>query len=182
VIPFERLVALSLGELSEEETLAAEEHVLGCSECASALERLVELREGVVVATRSGRAPFLAGHVLAERLDREGLVTRRYEVDSGGEVACTVGARDVYTLVGLGFDAEGVRRIDLSLGSPDGSCIRDVPFDPERKEVVYLQPAEFIRTLPSRRKTFRLFAVDGDESALIGEYVFDHTAYDPSAG
>jgi hypothetical protein len=178
VIPFERLVALSLGELPEEVTLAVEEHVLGCSECASVLERLVELRESVAAATRNGRTPFLAGHLLTERADREGMVTRRYEVNSGGEVACTVGARDVYTLVRLGFDAEGVQRIDLSLDAPDGSRIKDVPFDPERREIVYLQPAEFLRTLPSSRRTFRVFAVDGDESTLIGEYVFDHTAYE----
>ena len=176
MIAFERLAMLALGELREEEAAQVEEHVLGCDGCAALVERLVDLGESVSAQARAGGAGMLASRELVALLDRDGLVTRRYDIVAGGQVACTVNARDTYTAVTLAMDPRGARRIDLLHDSPSASHrIEDVPFD--ASGIAFAQPAEYLRTLPTERKTIRLVAVDGAEERLLGEYVLNHTGY-----
>jgi hypothetical protein len=95
---------------------------------------------------------------------------------SGGEVNCTVAARDVYTRMRLALDTRGLRRIDLLYESPSASYrIVDVPF--EAGEVVFVQPATYLRTLPSERKTVRLVAVEDGSERVLGVYTLNHTAF-----
>jgi hypothetical protein len=179
VIAFERLAMLALGELPEAERTEVEEHVLGCDHCASVLEALLDLGDVLPRVVRSGGGRMLPGRALVERLDSEHLVTRRYRVDAGAEVACTVDARDVYTAIHLGgVDTRDVKRIDWLYDSPSSSYrVEDIPFQPGDREIVFVQPATYVRTLPSERKTIRLVAVDDTGDRLLGEYTLNHTAF-----
>jgi hypothetical protein len=180
VIAFERLAMLALRELPEHEALEVEEHVLGCDGCAAILEGILDLGDRIAEVTRSGGAFLLAGPTLVERLVRDRMVTRTYRASPGGQVHCTVDAGDVYTAMHLALDTRGLRRIDLLYGAASGGYrIDDVPFDPDGGEVVFVQPAEYLRTLPTERKTIRLIAVDDAGERVVGEYVLNHTAYRP---
>ena len=181
MIPFERLAMLALGELPEGERGEVEEHVLGCDACASVLEALLDLGEALPEVVHAGGGPMLPGRALVERLDAEHLVTRTYVIDPGGAVACTVDGRDVYTAVRLrGLDTRNVTRIDWLYESPSARHrVEDVPFRPGDDEVVFVQPATFLRTLPSERKTIRLFAVDDAGEREMATYTLNHTAYRP---
>ncbi len=180
MIAFERLAMLALGELPEAQATEVEEHVLACDTCASLLESLVELGEVLPRVVRAGGGSMLAGRGLVELLDRERLVTRRYTVAAGAQVACTVDARDVYTAVHLAVDTTGVRRIDILYESPTARYrLEDVPFEPDDRELVFVQPADYLRTLPTERKSIRLVAVDDAGERLLGEYTLNHTAFSP---
>ena len=172
MIPFERLAMLALGELPEEQRPEVEEHVLGCDQCASVLEALPRV-------VRAGGGRMLPGRTLVELLEREHLVTRTYRIDAGGEVACTVDAQDVYTAVHLGgVDTRGVKRIDWLYDSPSAHYrVEDLPFQPGDRELVFVQPATYLRTLPSERKTIRLVAVDDAGERVLCEYTLNHTAF-----
>jgi hypothetical protein len=179
VIAFERLAMLALGELPVEEAVVVEEHVLGCTGCAAVLERLLELGERIGEVTRHGEAFLLAGRPLVDQLQAEGMITRRYEMGPGGEVSCTVDARDIYTCMCLKLDARALRRIDLIYEAPSARYrVEDLPFGPD--EVVFVQPATYIRTLPTERKTIRLMAVDDEGERAVATYVLNHTAFRPS--
>ena len=180
MIAFERLVMLARGELPEDETLAVEDHVLGCDGCAALLERLLDLGDAIAQVTRTGGAFLLAGPALVNRLEQQRMVTRTYRIAPGGQVSCTVGAQDVYTAMHLALDTHGVERLDLVYESPSASYrVEDLPFDPAGGELVFVQPAEYLRTLSTERKTLRLVAVDDEGERVVGEYVLNHTAYVP---
>jgi hypothetical protein len=180
VIPFERLAMLALGEQAEAEAAEVEDHVLGCSGCAAILESLLDLGDHLAAITREGGTPVLAGRALVERLERDRMVTRTYRMAAGGQVACTVGAEDIYTAVYLALDTRGLGRVDIFYDAPSSKYrIADVPFDPASGEIVFVQPAEYLRTLPTERKTLRVLAVEDGEERLLAEYVLNHTAYSP---
>jgi hypothetical protein len=179
MIAFDRLAMLALGELPQEEAAAVEEHVLGCDECAARLERMIDLGQGLSALARAGSTGgLLAGEAIVELLEREHLVTRRYRIAPGGQVACTVDAGDVYSAMYLAADTSGARRVDWIYHSPTaGYRVEDVPF--HAGGVTFVMPAAYLRTLPTQRKTIRLVAVDDTGERLLGEYVLDHTAYSP---
>ena len=180
MIAFERLAMLALGELPPQEAEQVEDHVIGCDGCAAVLERLLDLGDRIEEVTRVGAAFMLAGHALVGRLERDGLITRSYEIGPGGQVACSVGAPDLYTRMRLALDTAGVRRIDLLYESPSAAYrVADVPFDAASGEVVFAQPGDYLRTLPTERKTVRLVSVEDGADRLLGEYVLNHTAYVP---
>jgi hypothetical protein len=176
VIAFERLAMLALGELPDAEAAEVEDHVLGCDECAARLERLVDLGQSISALARAGSGGMLAGRELVALLDREGLVTRKYAMPAGGQIACAVDARDIYSAIHLTLDTRGARRVDLLYDSPiAGYRIEDVPFD--AGGVTFVQPGDYLRTLPTQRSTIRLVAVEDAGERPLGEFVLNHTGY-----
>jgi hypothetical protein len=98
----------------------------------------------------------------------------------GDEIACTVEANDVYSVLRLRVDTLGARRIDLVFEASGASHrYPDVPVDADPGELVYVQPGEYLRTIPSGRKTLRLIAVEDAGERVLGEYRLDHTAFVP---
>jgi hypothetical protein len=143
------------------------------------LERLLELGEDVRSLARLGAAPLLASRALVGRLENAGLVTRSYRVDPGGEVACTVDHRDVYSALLLSADTQGSRRVDFVYESTWRNFrVEDIPFDPDG--VAFVETAERLRAAPSGSRRLRLVAVDEKGERILGEYVLVHTAYSPS--
>ena len=179
MIPRERLLALALGEIEGDEAAAVEDHVLGCSTCAADLERLLDLRNAIPALVRAGKVRVTVTPALLERLEREGLVTRTYEIAPNQAVSCTVGATDVYTAVHLlGLDLAGVTRVDLIVSlHPHEVRFEDVVFDAAHGRVVYAQRADFIRTLATGRHGIRLVSVEAGGDRELARYHLDHTAY-----
>jgi hypothetical protein len=179
MIPHDRLVGLVFGELDDAEQRRVEDHVLGCSGCSAALERLLALRSAVSEAVRAGAVTMIITPGLLERMRREALVTRTYVIPPGGSVACSVGAGDIYTVVDLrGADLSRVSRLDVAIEATSRAYrIEDVPFDRARGVVLVAQRAATIRTLPSGAHTIRLLAVDEGRDREVGRYTMNHTAF-----
>jgi hypothetical protein len=172
MIAIECLLAGALGELDGDVEREVDEHILSCGSCAATYTSLVRLGPEIAALVRAGNASMPITRTLADRLEREGLVTRRYLLTPGAIVPCTVGAEDIYSLTTLEADLSKAQRVDLIRGE---QRISNVPFD--GGAVRLLTSAEVIRSVPTMKLPFRLVAVDaGGHDRLIAEYTLDHTA------
>ena len=176
MIAVERLIASALDELSADAQAEVEEHVLSCGHCAALYAWFLRLGPAVDELVRSGTVGMPVTRSLAQRLDADGLITRRYVLEPGKPVPCTVGPEDVYSLTTYHVDLAGVSRVDLIRA---GQRIPDVPFDVEAGRVYMLSGADALRSLPSMRLQLQLVSVDESGDRTLGDYVLDHTAPAP---
>src|SRR5205085_7724631 len=116
VIDIDRLIASVFDDLEPADEIAVEEHILSCSACAHIYHGLVRTGRSVAELVRHGSVSMPITAALAERVEREGLVSRRYRLTAGAIVPCAVGADDVYSLTTLEGDFSGAARIDLIRG------------------------------------------------------------------
>jgi hypothetical protein len=132
--PLQTIVAWHLGEASEADADAFEEHLFECDRCLQRTERI----DAMVRSLRSTVPPVLT----AERRRRlEETVSPLPKVPVEPAAAATI---QFQTGMEIGFwllssDLEGVERVDCDLMALDGSPLisfPDVPFDAERREVV----------------------------------------------
>jgi hypothetical protein len=173
MIEHDRLLASALGEIDDDEV---EEHVLACGACAALYASFVRLGSAIAVLVRSGGAMMPVTRALKERLEAERLVTRRYELQPGKIVPCTVTADDIYSLSTYHAPLDGVLRLDLVRGE---QRLVDIPFDAPLGRVYMLMRADMLRRLPSLRMPLRLVAVAPEGERTIGEYALQHTAFVP---
>jgi anti-sigma factor RsiW len=173
MIATDRLVALALGELSGDAELEVETHVLSCGSCARRYASLLRMGPAIAELVRDGSAMMPVTCALAERLDAEGLISRRYELEPGKPVPCTVGPDDVYSLTTYHVDLAGVSRVDLIRF---GQRLSDIPFDAGAGRVYVLTAASVLRKLPTQRVPLQLVAVEAGGERVLGDYVLDHTA------
>lgn len=174
MIPLEELIASALGELSSEADQQVEEHVLSCGACAGRYQALLRLGPAIRALVQEGEAMMPVTLALARQMEDQGLVTRRYVLTPGLEVACAVAADDVYTLVTYEAALDNVSRLDLIRGA---DRLRDVPFDASAGRVCMLLPGESLRRMPTQKQTVRLIAVDGGADRLIAEYTLAHQGF-----
>ena len=179
MIALERLIALSLDELSGAELDEAELHVLSCSSCARTLETLVQLGSATRALLRDGKVMSFLLPAQSARLDALGLISRRYRLEPDEVVPCSVGVDDIYLLTELQADLTGVTRVDLVFrpehGVP-GHRFNDVPFDAASGMVAFVNRGDVVRQVPTTAIHLELFAVDGERERLLHKYVLDHDA------
>ncbi len=173
MIALDRLIACALGDLSGDDELAVEEHVLSCDACARRYASFVRIGPAIAALLRSGSASTFLTRDLVARFEAEGLVTRRYELEPGRRVPCTVDGSDIYALATFHADLRGVERVDLERM---GQRVTDVPFDPTTGRVYMITSCDFIRSLPTMEFPLRLIAVDAHGDRTLGDYLLDHTA------
>jgi hypothetical protein len=173
MIALDRLISCARGELSGDAEQEVEEHVLSCSRCALRYASFLRLGPAIAELVRGGGVTMPVTRALAERLDAEGLISRRYELEPGTAVPCTVGPDDVYSLTTYHVDLAGVSRVDLVRF---GQRVPDIPFDADAGRVYMLTRAEVLRTLPTMRVPLQLVAVEAEGERTLGDYVLDHTA------
>ncbi len=96
-------------------------------------------------------------------------------------VACSVGATDVYTAVHLlGVELAGVTRVDGVFSLAEGELrYEDLPFDAEKRRVVFVQRADWIRTMPGGIRDIKLVSVEPSGDRELARYRLNHTAYVP---
>lgn len=178
MIPLERLAAHALGDLDGRASDEVDEHVLGCTQCAEKLERLLAIGAAVrSVVNRGGVRVGVTPAMLGD-MKREKLVTRTYHVPRNGSVACTVDASDVYVLAELEAELSGVERVDVIKKRGDHvTRMRDMPFDRARGIVALVLPGDYLRAQPSGLDEVTVLEVDANGERTLGQYAFNHTAY-----
>lgn len=178
MIAVDELAALAVGDLDGEALDAVEQHVLACGACAATLERLIALGDGVRALVAAGRVNLNLTADLVARLDGAGLVSRTYRVTEGATVACAVGADDIYALTVLEAPLADAMRVDVIAETPIGAWrFDDVPFDAEAGLVQLVQRSDLIRTYPSMRIEFRLFASGKSDTRQLGPFTLEHTGF-----
>jgi len=78
----------------------------------------------------------------------------------------------------------GVSRLDaISYGSTDAAAevFHDIPFNAASGKVVLTPNTARLRLMPSHQHRVRLVAVDAGGERVVGDYTFNHTAFDRRA-
>jgi hypothetical protein len=179
MIPLDDIVGLIAGDLSPERADQVEEHLFGCSTCSAAAAWLASLGDAVRTLAHDGRIELIDTHAFREQLERDGIPFGFYRLTPNQEVACSVGAAEVYNLLELEADLRGVSRVDGEMFGPGGvvlQTLNDIPFTPERNLVVIAARADRLRRMPDTRFSVRLTAVDGEVRRVIADYFLDHHA------
>ena len=183
-IAFGTLVEYWLGELDEATELRLDEHLLGCGACSAALAEIVALAGGIRTAFERGAVRAFLSDAFVRRLVAAGVRLREYRVPLNGSVDCTVTPEDDLVVSRLEAPLAGVTRLDaavrLAQDAPE-QVFHDIPFDAGRGEVVVAPSIAHLRTLPSYQHRVRLIRVEPGAEQVIGEYVFNHTAWTPAA-
>jgi hypothetical protein len=173
MIALDRLIDLALGADDD----AADEHVLACGACASLLERLLAIGDGVRALVAAGKISTIASGELVDAMIAAKLLTRHHVIAAGAIVPCRITADDLFSATHLLGSFEGIARVDVIRTTPAGrDRIADVPVDRVRNEVHLITSATAIRPLPSMHLRFELVAVSDDGERTIGTYTLDHTA------
>ena len=181
-IDLEKLVAYWLGDLPAAEGETVEEHFFACASCASRLEWLAALSDGVGATVRRGRAGLFVSGRFIEALTQAGLRLREYRLDAGGSVNCTIRTDDDAVVSRIRAPLANVKRLDaLRRVSVDGvdepeERLADVPFDAAAGEVLFIPTPSALKKMPSHTLRLRLVAVDEAGERALGDCTFRHTA------
>ncbi len=178
-IPFEILLDYWLGDPDPDDVGGVEAHLFECAECSAELEAVAALAEAV---RRLGRDARLRGGLapdVLERLEHDRRTVRRYHAEAGDHIHCSVGSEDDLLVLELSADLEGVERVDLQYVAEDGTPLERAAELPvvRGRTVVWAEPGDAIRALPSCTFRVRLLAVDPDGERAVAEYTLHHTGY-----
>ncbi|HZH43287.1 MAG TPA: hypothetical protein VEY50_04320 [Lysobacter sp.] len=166
------------GDTDAAATEAVDAHLMHCDACGAEVDALAALTRAVRGAFAAGALGAVVAADFVARLAARGLRVREYRVPRDGSVFCTVAPDDDVLVSRLEAPLHGVRRLDVVEEAPHGARRReDVPFDPERGEVVLAVRLALVRALPEHALRLRLLAVDEDGSREIGHYTFHHTPW-----
>lgn len=172
------------GDGAADQTARVEAHVFECGDCTARLERLASLGAGLAEVVRLGRVSGIVSRTLVNRMQRDGLRVRLYAVSPGETMPCAVFPADDLVVAALRADFSGVDGAMLSVRGPDNSTMSefdDIPVSTSEGDVLWALPGAVAQQFPSMRLQLTLTST-GTERAVLGEYVLEHLAADPSAG
>ena len=108
-----------------------------------------------------------------------GLRIREYRIAAQGGVFCTITPDDDFVCGHLEVQLAGVTRVDAIMeqttaGAATTHRLADIPFNPEKGEIITLPNASDLR--PVREATLRvtLLAVEPAGERQLGVYTFNH--------
>jgi hypothetical protein len=179
-ITLDTLAGYWLGELDAGAEAPVAEHLLGCEHCSAALQRLVDLGDGIRALTSRGLLRTVVSDDFVKRLADGGLRVREYAVARNGSVNCTVAPDDDVVISRLQAPLADVERLDLLVLDAAGGAaerLQDIPFDRATVEVVLAANVQQLRRLPRMVMRMRLVAVERGGQRVLGDYSFDHTPW-----
>jgi hypothetical protein len=169
-IPFETLVDLWSGDLSDSESV--EEHIFACDDCAAASAQLDRL-----IGSLLHLVPPVLTRSLRDRLEAGGLKILEMGFDAGARGEAYFAADLDLLVFALRAELANVQRVDLDV--LDGStgqvhfAFTHVPFDASRGEVLVACQQHF-RDYPGGDPEFRIYAVEAGARRQVGSYVIKH--------
>ena len=174
----ETVAAWLLGDLTDEEGSAFEEHYFGCEACFDRAERM----QGLILKLETALAPILTANRLATLETRRGSLPTVH-VQPGESGTVRLGGTHSLAVWALHCELAGVTRVDFEAQRETGEALftfRDVPFDAERGQVLLPCHVHYYR-VPSAPPRFfaRLNARDSSGSRPLGEYLLNHELENP---
>jgi Putative zinc-finger len=168
------LIDYAIGELSEAEHAATEEHLFSCADCGARANEFEALASAIGPAIRSGEVGgVLTDHVL-NRLEREGVRVRTFTLSPGASVPCAVWDDDELMVTRLrgNFGSEftlSQRVAGTEVGRTTGQFTVSAP-----GEIIHVLPAAWVRQLPVVEVELLLTVHEGGEQREVGRYVLHH--------
>lgn len=178
-----RLIDYWAGDLPQHEADLFEEHLLACESCTRRLEEFAAYATGISRLAREGAIRVVVSSEFLELAERAGLRVRQYAPSAGGSVQCTATPSDDLLVARLAAGLAGASRIDLARCDANGvevERLRDIPFNPERLEIILTEPVAPARTAPRQTLLMKLIAVEDSGERLLGTYTFNHSPYIPT--
>lgn len=182
-IEWATLIDYWLGELPPDSEAGIEAHYLCCAECSRRLERLATLARGIGDLARTSGVDMVINDEILLRLKQDGLKVREYHVPNNGSVNCTVAPEDDFVIGRLEAPLSGLGRVDLLTLDSEGNTLyrqQNVPFLADSGGVIMAPGIEKLRAMPASTLHFRLLAVDDQGERILGDYIFNHSPYEPN--
>lgn len=181
-LALDTLVAYHLGELAPEEEGRVEAHYFECETCAARLRFVESLAREVAAVIREGRVSAGVTSAFAKLAAERGVTLRRYDVEIGESIHCTVAPEDDLVITRLGVPLPPGTPVDLETEvAPVGSdsvlrfVTPDLTVDAESGGVIFAQASESLRSYPKSRVVLRVRARESGE--LFGPYTLHHTPW-----
>jgi hypothetical protein len=168
------------GELPGPAEAEVDEHLLACDACGARMARLIQIGDAVRGLVHRGALSLGLTSAFLERLERDGLRVRHYQVQPGGSVRCTAGPDDDLVAMRLTGAFRPGERVDLVFPRESGILAgrrEDMPVDHLRGEVLFVEPADVIRRLPAHVSVIHLYGVGEGRPRVIGEYTLHHSPW-----
>ena len=170
------LTDYAAGELPEAEAAAIEEHLFSCADCGARAAELDALVRAIRPAVRSAEVGGFVTDAVLNRLARDGVRVRTFTLSPGAVVPCAVWDDDELMVLRLRADFGGASEFTLSqrvagteVSRAMGQVVAGAP-----GEVVYAQPAAWIRQLPVVDVEVGLTAHEGGEDRPVASYTLVH--------
>lgn len=170
------LVDYTAGELPETEAASVEEHLFTCAGCAARAADLDGLVHGMRMAAAAGDVVGFVTDDVLNRLARDGVRVRSFTLEPGAVVPCAVWEGDDVMVLRLRSDFGNAMEVTISRRVPGGEVSRVTGplVRPASGEVLFADPADRIRALPSVAVEISLTAHDGDRERVVGTYTLLH--------
>jgi anti-sigma factor RsiW len=170
------LIDYAAGELPESEAAAIEEHLFSCADCALRAAELDSLVRALRPALRSAEVGGFVTDAVLNRLSRDGVRVRSYALSPGAIVPCAVWDDDELMALRLRADFGGASEFTLSLRVAGTQVVRVTGqvAASSQDELIFAQPAAWVRELPTVEVELLLTAHEGDEERTVGSYTLVH--------
>ncbi len=169
----ELLAAYWLGELSEADALALEEHVFGCGPCTTASARMAALPRALAFAV-----PPVITTAEGTRLQAlDARVVRTHIAPGARGLADFSGGAEAQLMV-LEADLRGAERVEVTLCARDGTPLIprvDAPFDADAGTITVACRGYYLKNqaLPLEI-TLQVEAIVAGERRQVGTFDIDH--------
>lgn len=170
------LTGYSAGELAAADAAALEDHLFSCRDCGARAASFEALVGAIRLAMRSAEVGGFVTDALLNRLARDGVRVRAFTLAPGAIVPCAVWEDDELMVLRLRGDFGAARELTLSqrvAGAEVARTTGEYPAGPHG-ELLYAQPAAWVRQLPAVQVELRLDALEGGQERPLGRYTLVH--------
>lgn len=163
------------GDLPDADVAAFEEHLFSCVDCAARAAEFDALDRGIRAAARAADFNGFVTDAVLNRLARDGVRVRTFALSPGAVVPCAVWDDDELMVVRLRADLGGATEYTLSqrVAGEEVHRLTGQTVVPTG-EILYAQPASWIRTLPVVNVEMRLTTHEGGDERVVGSYTLLH--------
>ena len=175
-ITYADLADYAAGELPAAETAAVEDHLFSCADCGARAAEFDALVRAIRPAVRSAEVGGFVTDAVLNRLAREGVRVRTYALSPGAVVPCAVWEDDELMALRLRGDFRGASEFTLSqrVAGTEVSRATGQVAASSQGEIIYVEPAAWVRQLPVVQVEVLLTAREGGEERSIGSYTLVH--------
>jgi anti-sigma factor RsiW len=173
------LTDYAAGELAEAEATAIEEHLFSCADCSARAAEFNGLVHAIRPAVRSADVGGFVTDAVLNRLAREGMRVRTFALSPGAIVPCAVWDDDELMVLRLRGNFGRASEFTLSQRVAGTEMIRATGHvvASAHGEIMYAQPAAFVRQLPTVEVEVVLIAHEGGQERQIGNYTLVHGGF-----
>jgi anti-sigma factor RsiW len=159
-----------------EAVAAIEEHLFSCAECGARAAEFEALVRAIRPAIRSAEVGGFVTDAVLNRLARDGVRVRTFALFPDAVVQCAVWDGDELLALRLRADFGGASEFTLSqrIAGAEVSRATGQVAASAHGEIIYAQPAAWIRQLPAVEVEVLLTVLEGGKDRLIGSYTLVH--------